>query len=258
MGYKYIQWSVDSIDWQEPNADTIVKRVVGGTKSGSILLFHNDLENTTEALPQVITRLKEKGFDFSTVSELIYRENYKIDHTGKQIFDAGAADVDALIHTAGTQANAAFEILLQNLTIDEIMSLENGISPDLTRKLSKVLSREQINAVSALSDDELQSAWATLVEAKITGSVSVLERIENGNLTPEELEAIMEEYGDEYAKFLPDDEVAGAVNTQTPPVTTAAPAVTDVTAAPAVTTAPAVTEVTASETAELPLIENKH
>lgn len=53
-------------------------------KSGSIVLFHNDLENTTEALPQVLEQLKQKGFGFVTVSELIYPDNYRIDANGTQ------------------------------------------------------------------------------------------------------------------------------------------------------------------------------
>ncbi|MCL1789024.1 MAG: polysaccharide deacetylase family protein [Oscillospiraceae bacterium] len=169
MGYKYIQWSVDSVDWQEHDANTIVKRVLSGTKSGSILLFHNDLENTTEALPVVISKLKEKGFDFLPVSDLIYWENYKIDNSGKQILSAENAPIEAQVHMPGTSVNSAFEILLNNLTIEELMSLEYGISPELAMKLSNILSKDEIDAISSLSEDELQLAWGMLVEAKATG-----------------------------------------------------------------------------------------
>ena len=48
------------------------------------MLFHNDLENTTEALPQILSELKGKGFEFVTVSELIYPDNYTIDAAGEQ------------------------------------------------------------------------------------------------------------------------------------------------------------------------------
>ncbi|MCL2070967.1 MAG: polysaccharide deacetylase family protein [Oscillospiraceae bacterium] len=174
MGYKYIQWSVDSIDWKEPDANTIVKRIVSGTKSGSILLFHNDLENTTEALPTVISRLKEKGFDFASVSDLIYWENYQIDSSGRQVQSNTSASIDAAIHMPGTGVNSAFELLLENLTIEEIMSLENGLSPELALKLSNILSKDEISAITALSDDELQSAWGLLVEAKATGQIGQL------------------------------------------------------------------------------------
>lgn len=84
MGMNVIQWDVDSIDWKEPTPEEIKERVLKNTKSGSILLFHNDLENTTEALPQILTELKKEGYEFVPVGELIYREDYTIDANGEQ------------------------------------------------------------------------------------------------------------------------------------------------------------------------------
>lgn len=54
-------------------------------KSGSILLFHNDLENTTEALPEILKSLRSQGFELVTVKDLIYPDNYTIDANGRQI-----------------------------------------------------------------------------------------------------------------------------------------------------------------------------
>lgn len=79
--------SGDSIDWKEPTPDEIVKRVMDKTESGSILLFHNDLENTTEALPQILERLAAEGYEFVTVSDLIYHENYTVNAQGEQVPD---------------------------------------------------------------------------------------------------------------------------------------------------------------------------
>lgn len=77
--------SGDSIDWKKPSAEQIKKRVLKNTKSGSILLFHNDLENTTEALPDILKTLGSQGFEFVTVKELVFSDNYTIDANGKQI-----------------------------------------------------------------------------------------------------------------------------------------------------------------------------
>ena len=77
--------TADSLDWKKPDPDTITKKVVNSVKSGSIVLFHNDLENTTEALPQILEQLSAKGYEFIPVSELIYTENYSIDSNGMQI-----------------------------------------------------------------------------------------------------------------------------------------------------------------------------
>ena len=54
-------------------------------KSGSIVLFHNDLENTTQALPMILEQLSAQGYGFIPVSELIYTDNYTLDASGKQI-----------------------------------------------------------------------------------------------------------------------------------------------------------------------------
>ncbi|MGN1340557.1 MAG: hypothetical protein ACI4WS_09720 [Oscillospiraceae bacterium] len=86
----------DSLDWKDPTPADITKKVVDNVKSGSIVLFHNDLENTTEALPQVLEQLKQKGFGFVTVSELIYHDNYRIDANGMQTpIVQSSADISA-------------------------------------------------------------------------------------------------------------------------------------------------------------------
>ena len=85
LGMQTIQWDVDSIDWKNPSADTICSRVCNKAKNGSVVLFHLGKENTLEALGEIIKKLKKDGYEFVTVSELIYSDNYDIDHTGRQV-----------------------------------------------------------------------------------------------------------------------------------------------------------------------------
>ncbi len=85
LGLYTIQWDVDSIDWKDISAEQITKRVVSKTKSGSIILCHNNGKNTAKALPYVLSNLKEKGFEFVKINQLIYKENYKINSFGVQI-----------------------------------------------------------------------------------------------------------------------------------------------------------------------------
>ena len=80
-----MQWDVDSLDWKDLSAADIASRIVESVSSGSIILCHNNGLHTAEALPIVIDTLRAKGFEFVPIGELIYRENYTIDHTGKQI-----------------------------------------------------------------------------------------------------------------------------------------------------------------------------
>ena len=58
-------------------------------KNGSIVLFHNDAEHTPEALPKILKTLKDEVYEFVFIDDLIYKDNYTIDHTGKQIKNAG-------------------------------------------------------------------------------------------------------------------------------------------------------------------------
>lgn len=79
-----VQWDIDSRDWQKKSVDEMVKSVTENARCGSIVLFHNDLENTPEALDKILEILGKEGYKFVTADELIYKENYYIDHAGKQ------------------------------------------------------------------------------------------------------------------------------------------------------------------------------
>ena len=84
-GLYTIQWDVDTLDWKGLKSGEMAARVLKKAQNGSIILMHNDGEHTVEALPLIIEGLKNKGYSFVTIGELIYRDNYSIDHTGKQI-----------------------------------------------------------------------------------------------------------------------------------------------------------------------------
>lgn len=86
-GYKVIQWSVDSLDWKDISATEIVERVLGKVEPGSIVLFHNNANYLEEYLPLILEGLKEKGYQVVPIGELIYKDNYHIDNTGKQILN---------------------------------------------------------------------------------------------------------------------------------------------------------------------------
>ena len=84
MGLYTIQWSVDSLDWKDLGEKEITERVVNKVKSGSIVLFHNQGKNTAKALPNIITALKDKGYEFVPIGELIYKSDYVILPDGTQ------------------------------------------------------------------------------------------------------------------------------------------------------------------------------
>ena len=86
-GYYTIQWDCDSLDWKDYGVDNIIKTVCEhkNLRNGSIILMHNGAKYTAEALPKVIEKLQGMGYEIVPVSELIYREDYHLDTTGRQI-----------------------------------------------------------------------------------------------------------------------------------------------------------------------------
>jgi peptidoglycan/xylan/chitin deacetylase (PgdA/CDA1 family) len=84
LGYKVITWSVDPVNWNNPNPSINTDIILKNTKPGSIILLHDGSENdpptpfnpadTVSKLPTIIEDLKTRGFCFSTVSQLLSKE----------------------------------------------------------------------------------------------------------------------------------------------------------------------------------------
>lgn len=86
-GYYTIQWDVDSLDWKDYGVDAIIDTVCNHQHlgNGSIILCHNGAKYTAQALDTLITNLKNQGYEFVPISELILKDNYHMDHEGRQI-----------------------------------------------------------------------------------------------------------------------------------------------------------------------------
>ncbi|WP_373899055.1 polysaccharide deacetylase family sporulation protein PdaB [Haloimpatiens sp. FM7315] len=80
-----IQWDVDSIDWKGEGEEIEYNRVIKKTKPGSIILFHTNGKYTPKNLSKIIKKFQDEGYKFVKVSDLIYKEDFYIDSTGKQI-----------------------------------------------------------------------------------------------------------------------------------------------------------------------------
>mgnify|MGYP000759294288 FL=1 len=85
LGYECIQWNVDSIDYKEESAEVEYERIRKKSKEGSIILFHNNAKYTPQNLKRFIQELSDEGYEFVTISELIYDGNYTINENGEQI-----------------------------------------------------------------------------------------------------------------------------------------------------------------------------
>ena len=172
MDMKVIQWNVDSIDWDKPSPETIIERTTKNIASGSILLFHNDLENTSEALPKVLESLIGQGFEPVKVSELIYADNYTIDGTGKQI--KLEESTSTIVYSSDPVINSAFEALADGFTREDVDRLEaEGMSEEMAQRAEAFLTEEQIVAIETLYYEDLLDLFAKLksaVYAKEDGS----------------------------------------------------------------------------------------
>ena len=74
-----IGWNIDTTDWKRPDANTIANRIKSA-EPGDIILMHDgggDRANTVEALKIALPYLKEQGYEFTTVDDLIKRFPYR-------------------------------------------------------------------------------------------------------------------------------------------------------------------------------------
>lgn len=83
-GYKVIQWSIDTLDYEGLDESQMIERINKNLKNGSIILMHNGTENTANSLEGIIKNIQTKGFNIVKVSELVYNEKYEIDANGIQ------------------------------------------------------------------------------------------------------------------------------------------------------------------------------
>lgn len=67
-------WRQDTRDWACPSSKTIIKTVLENINSGDIILFHDynsKVSPTPNALRIILPELKNKGYSFVTVTELM-------------------------------------------------------------------------------------------------------------------------------------------------------------------------------------------
>jgi peptidoglycan/xylan/chitin deacetylase (PgdA/CDA1 family) len=74
-GIQSIQWDVVGGDGFNMSTENIVHNVIDNVQNGSIIVLHmNGFPNdpkTTEALPEIIATLKNRGYEFVTLSKLL-------------------------------------------------------------------------------------------------------------------------------------------------------------------------------------------
>ncbi len=77
LDYEVVLWTVDTRDWAHTPTQTIVKTVLENIEPGSIILCHDFIGGnspTPDALREFIPELKRHGYEFVTVSDLLYSD----------------------------------------------------------------------------------------------------------------------------------------------------------------------------------------
>jgi peptidoglycan-N-acetylglucosamine deacetylase len=83
LDYKVINWSVDSVDWRDRTVGQILANTFPDVQEEAIVLFHSaggagqSMAATVEALPYLIEMLREQGYTFVTVDELLGISAYR-------------------------------------------------------------------------------------------------------------------------------------------------------------------------------------
>ena len=80
-----IQWNLDTLDYEGLTGDEMWNRIKNKLNNGSIILSHNGTKHTADSLDMLIKNIKSCGYKVTTVSDLIYKNNYTINNNGTQI-----------------------------------------------------------------------------------------------------------------------------------------------------------------------------
>ncbi|MEK4452402.1 polysaccharide deacetylase family protein [Paenibacillus sp. FSL L8-0506] len=76
-GYKLVNWNVDSLDWKGLSKTQVRNNILANAGKGAIILQHggggpgSDLSGTIQALPEVVTIMRKRGYSFVTVPQLL-------------------------------------------------------------------------------------------------------------------------------------------------------------------------------------------
>jgi len=70
-GYVTVSWNCAAEDYANVSPDFIVNRVLNRVENGSIILLHDEYPCTVAALPRLIEALRQEGYRFVTISEML-------------------------------------------------------------------------------------------------------------------------------------------------------------------------------------------
>ena len=76
----FILWSVDTLDWKYRNATKVRDYIVEHANDGDIILLHDIHATSVEGVIMAIDILKEQGFEFVSLDEMLVFRNIKLEN----------------------------------------------------------------------------------------------------------------------------------------------------------------------------------
>lgn len=74
-----ILWSANTQDWKYRDADYVYNKILSCARGGAILLMHDIYKSSVEGALRAVDALKEKKYEFVTVSELMRRTGVRLE-----------------------------------------------------------------------------------------------------------------------------------------------------------------------------------
>lgn len=103
LGMTMVLWTSDAGDYTtifgNPSMESIKKKVLSQVKPGAIIIMHDPMPGSLQALPSIVTTLRALGYEFVTVSELA-ADPGAVRTGGPKIKPNKLASVQALVNEA--------------------------------------------------------------------------------------------------------------------------------------------------------------
>lgn len=73
--YPVILWSIDTKDWKHGDKDKTINNIIKNVEDGSIILMHDSVKSTVDAVCEVIPMLNDMNYEVVSVSKLLEKNN---------------------------------------------------------------------------------------------------------------------------------------------------------------------------------------
>lgn len=64
-------WNEDPVDWKARRPEEVVARVMAAAHPGGVIIMHDIYPTTVQALPVIIQKLRDKGYQFASPSHML-------------------------------------------------------------------------------------------------------------------------------------------------------------------------------------------